>query len=155
MIEDIVPSMTIFEAPKSLPGGPLESSRAVFERCRDYQKSDREMMLCLYLNAKNSLLHLEVHSIGTIDSSSVYPREIVKLALLRSACSVILVHNHPSGDPEPSVCDKEITRGVWCACKLLGISVLDHIILGSGTFYSFADHGLMEDYGLFFSRLGF
>ena len=155
MIENILPSITIFEAPKAMPGGPLETSRAVFERCKEYQKADREMMLCLYLNAKSSLFHIEVHSIGTIDSSAVYPLEIVRLALLRSASSVILVHNHPSGDPEPSICDKEVTKGIWCACKLLGVSLLDHIILGADTFYSFADHGLMEDYGLFFSRLGF
>jgi DNA repair protein RadC len=154
MSKNIFASMTFFEAPKVLPGGSVHSSGEVFERFKDYQKSDREMMLCLYLNPKNDLIHVEVHSIGTVDSSAVYPREIVRLALVKSASSVILVHNHPSGDPEPSLCDKEITKSVYGACKLLDVKLLDHIVLGSGRFFSFADHGLMDGYNLFFINLG-
>lgn len=132
----------------------MSTSREVFERCKDYQSSDREMLLALYLNPRNNLLHVEVHSVGTVDTTSVYPREIVRMALVKSASAVILVHNHPSGDPEPTVCDKQITKAVYFACRLLDIKVLDHIILGSGTFYSFADHGAMDDAALTFDRLG-
>jgi DNA repair protein RadC len=132
----------------------VSTSREVFERCKEYQSSDREMLLALYLNPRNDLLHVEVHSVGTVDTTSVYPREIVRLALVKSASAVILVHNHPSGDPEPSSADKQITKAVYFACRLLDIKMLDHIILGSGTFYSFAGHGAMDDAALTFDRLG-
>jgi DNA repair protein RadC len=108
--------------------------------------SAREMMVILYLNTKNGVIGQEIHSVGTVDSSSVYPREIFKSALLADATALIMVHNHPSGDPDPSQCDREITRAVINGAYTLGLKVHDHIILGDGRDFSFADHGLMQDY---------
>jgi len=76
---------------------------------------------------------------GSLDSSPVHPREVYKSALLASAASVIFVHSHPSGDPEPSISDREITRQLKEAGELLGIEVLDHVIIGQDEYYSFAD----------------
>ncbi len=78
---------------------------------------------------------------GSLDSSPVHPREVYKSALLASAASVIFVHGHPSGDPEPSFSDKEITRLLKQAGDILQIHVLDHVIVGLDRFYSFADKG--------------
>jgi DNA repair protein RadC len=76
---------------------------------------------------------------GALDSAPVHPREVYKSALLASAANVIFVHGHPSGDPEPSLSDKEITRLLKEAGELLQINVLDHIIIGLDRYYSFAD----------------
>jgi DNA repair protein RadC len=85
-----------------------------------------------------------------VDSSAVYPREIIKGALILGATAIICFHNHPSGDPEPSISDKEITKEIVFACKVMQIRFLDHVIMGSNCYYSFADKGLIEDYDLRF-----
>lgn len=96
----------------------------------------REQLRLIFLNTKNQLIHEEVHQIGTIDQIPIYPREIVKRALDLGAASIILVHNHPSGDPTPSSWDYEITRTIQEAAKFLGIKILDHIIIGKGKYVS-------------------
>lgn len=78
---------------------------------------------------------------GYLDSSPVHPREVYKSALLASAASVIFVHSHPSGDPEPSESDKRITEELKKAGDLMGVQVLDHVIIGNDRYYSFADNG--------------
>jgi DNA repair protein RadC len=83
---------------------------------------------------------------GTLNVSSVYPREIVKSAVSKNAASLIFVHNHPSGDPTPSESDKAITEDLVYACNLVQIKVLDHIIIGDNRYFSFADEGLVEEY---------
>jgi DNA repair protein RadC len=127
----------------------LNNSELVYYRARCYAGADREVLLVLFLNSKNHEIKLETHSIGAVDSSAVYPREIFRSALLCNASSFIMIHNHPSGDPEPSLCDKLITKDCVYAGKKMGILVLDHLILGANnTYFSFADHGLIEEYGL-------
>ena len=84
-------------------------------------------------------LGFHVCSVGTVGSALVHPREVFKIAILANAAAVILVHNHPSGDPLPSGEDKQITKRIKEAGELMGISVLDHVILGDERFYSFAD----------------
>jgi len=113
----------------------------VFRLVKKHSRLDRETLFILLFDAKNKLIAEEVHTIGTIDSCSAYPREIVKSALLRNAVSIAMVHNHPSGNPEPSVHDIEITKRTINACELLDIKVLDHIILGDSEFYSMTDNG--------------
>jgi len=106
-------------------------------------KSDREKFICLHLNVKNQIISFEIVSTGSLTSSIVHPREVYKGAILSNAASVIFMHNHPSGDPEPSIDDMEITKRLEKAGEILGISVLDHIIVSSGGFYSFRQHNLL------------
>ena len=131
------------------------SSREVFDylyhALRDLR---REKFKVLFLDAKNQILEEKTLFEGTVDSSAVYPREIIKDALRFEASSLIFVHNHPSGDPEPSLCDKEITRDLVGAARLMQIKVLDHIIIGNNCFFSFSDHGLIEEYEFQFMHPG-
>jgi DNA repair protein RadC len=106
-------------------------------------KSDREKFICLHLNVKNQIVSFEVVSTGSLVSSIVHPREVYKGAILSNSASVIFMHNHPSGDPEPSIDDMEITNRLKKAGDILGIDVLDHIIVSSGGFYSFRQHNLI------------
>jgi len=82
--------------------------------------------------------------LGTLTGSAVYPRDIMTLALEKSAAAIVFVHNHPSGDPTPSPEDRQLTRQLVWAAKLLTIQVLDHIVIGHNTYYSFADEGLVK-----------
>jgi len=108
------------------------------QRLRDKKK---ECFFILLLDSKNRAMREERISEGTLTSSLVHPREAFNPAIRESAASLILVHNHPSGDPTPSREDEEITRRLVEGGKLLGIGVLDHIIVGQGRYYSFADEG--------------
>lgn len=103
----------------------------------------REEFRVLYLDRKNALIADEVQSEGTVDHAPVYPREIVKRALELSASAVILVHNHPSGDPTPSRADIEMTREIVEGCRALRIAVHDHLVIGRGGHASFKALGLL------------
>ncbi len=107
------------------------------------QHEAREHVRVLYLDRKNQLILDEATNQGTVDHAPVYPREIVRRALELSASSLILVHNHPSGDPTPSKADIEITQAVVAAAKPLGISVHDHLVVGRDGVVSFKAKGLM------------
>ncbi len=111
-----------------------------------FAKSDREMFFIVFLNTRNRMLDCVVHMIGTVDSSAVYARDVIRSAVIRNAASIILCHNHPSSDPEPSAGDKEITKALVAAFEIVGIRILDHVVLGNGRFFSFAGAGLIEDY---------
>ncbi len=125
----------------------LARSQDVLDVVKDLRRADRETFAVLHLNAKNVILSREIVSVGTIDSAAVYPREVLKSAILYNASSVILAHNHPSGDPAPSSSDKQITRDVIGTLILAGVRTLDHVIVGNGDkSFSFADSGLMADY---------
>ncbi len=113
------------------------------EFARSLLKSDREKFICMHLNVKNQIISFEIVSTGSLTSSIVHPREVYKGAILSNSASVIFMHNHPSGDPEPSIDDMEITKRLEKAGEILGINVLDHIIVASGGFYSFRQHNLI------------
>lgn len=102
---------------------------------------DREVFKSLYLNQKNRLLFMETISIGSLTSSIVHPREVFKPAIKRSAASVILAHNHPSGDPTASQEDIDVTGKLVGAGRVLGIAVIDHIIIGDKRFVSLKQSG--------------
>jgi len=106
-------------------------------------RSPNEEFRVLFLDRKNVLIAEEVQSSGTIDHTPVYPREIVKRALELGASALILVHNHPSGDPTPSRADIEMTRDVAEAAKALRITVHDHVIVGRSGHSSFKALGLL------------
>lgn len=107
------------------------------------QDLKQEHFICLYLDTKNRLIREETISIGTLDSNVVHPREVFKGAVSYSASSVILAHNHPSGDPEPSSEDIAVTHNLVEAGHMVGIKVLDHIILGDKSFVSLNERGLI------------
>ena len=104
---------------------------------------DRERFVCCHLDVKNRLLSREVVSVGHLTSALVHPREVFKAAILANAAAVVLVHNHPSGDPQPSTEDVDITRRLVQAGRLLGIPVLDHVVLARTGHVSLAERGLL------------
>ena len=111
----------------------LSASRAVVDYLTaSIAFNETESMHVLYLDKRNRLIVDDTHSQGTVDFCPVMPREIVKRALLLNASAIILAHNHPSGDPTPSSADIAMTHKIADACKVLGIDVLDHIIVGKG-----------------------
>ena len=104
---------------------------------------DREEFVIIGLDGKNRMQFLNSVSMGCLTSSIVHPREVFKAAILGNAVSLILCHNHPSGDPTPSPEDIEITKRLVAAGDLLGIKVLDHVIIGEKEYISFADKELL------------
>lgn len=123
-------------------GEAVTRSRHVFERYRaHYAGRTQEEFRILILDTKHRVVRDAVVSRGTLDASIVHPRDVFRLALEHAASAVIFVHNHPSGDPTPSREDKSLTQRLAEAGQLLGIRVLDHVIIGAQTYYSFADEG--------------
>lgn len=136
-------------------GRPVcHSSKEVFDflyhALRDLK---REQFKVIFLDTKNQVIEEKTLFEGTVDSSAVYPREVIRDALLYEASALIFAHNHPSGDPEPSLCDKQITRDLVFAARVIQMKVLDHVIIGNNRYFSFADQGLIEDYDLLFHGL--
>ena len=122
----------------------LESPQAV----RDYLKSllrheHHEVFGCLFMDSKHRMLAFEVLFRGSIDSASVYPRQVVKRALAHNAAAVIFCHNHPSGVPEPSEADRTLTQRLTEALDLIDVRVLEHFIVGYGEPLSMVEHGWM------------
>lgn len=106
-------------------------------------QSDREKFLCLHLNTKNAVISYEVVSIGTLNSTSVHPREVYKAAILSNSAAIIVVHNHPSQNPTPSAEDISLSKRLAKAGNLLGIELLDHVIVCETSFVSLREKGLM------------
>lgn len=126
--------------PRPVIKTPDDAAALVMEEMRHF---DREHFRALLLNTRNQVIGTDKVSVGTLNSSTVHPRELFRNAIKRSAASVILVHNHPSGDPTPSREDIDITRRLIEAGKIIGIDVLDHIIIGDNKFTSLKAKGLI------------
>jgi DNA repair protein RadC len=110
--------------------------------------NDKEKLYVIILNIKNKVIGYSLVSMGSLTASIVHPREVLKPAILASAASIIIVHNHPSGDPEPSTDDIEVTNRISKASAIMGINFLDHIILGFEAdefkgYYSFKQRDLI------------
>jgi DNA repair protein RadC len=126
-------------------GQRFSNSRDLFQRYRaQFFAASKEYFLSLHLNSKNQLIREVLISIGSLSTSVVHPREVFAPAVRDSTAAVILLHNHPSGDPAPSREDRECTQRLLRAGKILGIRVLDHIVLGHEDYFSFADAGLLQ-----------
>jgi DNA repair protein RadC len=116
----------------------LSSWSEVLDYCRTNMAfADKEQFRILFLDKRNQMISDEVQQTGTVDHTPVYPREVIKRALELSATALILVHNHPSGDPTPSQADIQMTKAIIDIAKPLGIAVHDHIIVGKGGHSSF------------------
>jgi DNA repair protein RadC len=121
------------------------SSKAVFDYLfHSMRDLKREVFRVLYLNRKNELIADQDVFLGSLTGSAVYPREIMTQALEYKAAALVFVHNHPSGDPSASAEDRKLTKDLVWASQLLMIQVLDHVIIGHNTYYSFADDGLIQ-----------
>lgn len=119
---------------------PGDTRRFLQAKLRDYP---HEVFACLLLDNRHRVIAFEEMFRGTIDAASVYPREIVKLALARNAAAMIVAHNHPSGVAEPSRADEHLTRRLQEALALVDIRLLDHFVIGDGEVVSFAERGLL------------
>lgn len=119
---------------------PQDGADFLMPRLRYLQK---EQFLAVLLNSKNKVIGTEVISEGSLSNSIVHPREVFQPAILQHAAAIIVAHNHPSGDAFPSEEDREITRMLVEAGKTLKIPVLDHLIIGDGTYYSFQEEGAL------------
>lgn len=114
----------------------LRSPEEVFEYAKHMARLKKEHLRGLYLDTRNKLIRDEVIAIGTLNASLAHPREIFHPAIESHAAAILLVHNHPSGDPLPSKDDIELTKQVHEASKIVDIDVLDHVIIGSQSYYS-------------------
>ncbi|MCR1899899.1 DNA repair protein RadC [Irregularibacter muris] len=119
---------------------PLDVVDYLMEEMRYLSQEHFKVVL---LNTKNFVISIDTVTIGTVNASLVHPREVFKNAIKKSCTSIILVHNHPSGDPYPSVEDKSITKRLIEAGNIIGIKVLDHIIIGDGKYLSFNEKGMI------------
>jgi DNA repair protein RadC len=128
--------------------GPLERTaikgpRDVFERCAPGMRDlPQEEFRVLLLNTQHAVMREITITRGTVDASIVHPREVFRSAIIENAAAMVLVHNHPSGDPAPSPPDKAITRQLAEVGRMIGIPVLDHIVIGDACYVSFIEAGL-------------
>ena len=121
----------------------LSSPKHVQAYARSYATADKEHFLSIHLTTRHVPSFLEIVSIGTLNASLVHPREVFKRAIGEGSANLILVHNHPSGDPSPSADDIEITSRLVNVGELVGIHVLDHVILAGERYFSFREEGLL------------
>ncbi|MFH1652059.1 MAG: DNA repair protein RadC [Chloroflexota bacterium] len=132
------------------------SSQEIFDylyhSMRDLRK---EVFKVIYLNAQNEIMQTADLFQGTVNSGAVPPREVIEGALKAQAVALIFVHNHPSGNPNPSSADRELTRQLVYAGVIMQMKVLDHIIIGDNTYYSFAAEGLVAEYETDYLNLHF
>jgi DNA repair protein RadC len=130
------------------------SSQEVFDylyhSMRDLKK---EVFKVIYLNSQNQIIDTADLFAGTVNSSVIPPREVMESAVKHNAVSLMFAHNHPSGNPRPSRSDKDVTRELVYAASIMRLKVLDHIIIGNNTYFSFAGEGLIEKYELDFLSL--
>ena len=137
-------ALTILDKYLREPGIAFTSTQNVRDWLRLKMSAlEREAFIVLYLNQQNQLISSETLFAGSISSTQVYPREVVKRALHFNAAAVIFAHNHPSGDITPSQADKSITQQLIKALQLIEVRVLDHLIIGGQQIFSFAEHGLV------------
>jgi DNA repair protein RadC len=130
--------VTVYLSPRQRYTSPEQ----IFETFKFLQQETKEYFMALHLDGKNRIVCIDQVSVGSLNQSIVSPRETFKTALLSSAAAIILIHNHPTGDPSPSREDLDITRRLKEVGELIGVKVIDHIIIGE-TYISFSAQGLL------------
>lgn len=124
----------------------INSPNSIYNNLIKYADvTDKEYFIATFLNTKNHIIKTEVMNIGTQNASLINVKDLNKKAILCDAANIIVAHNHPSGDPKPSKDDIEITKRIYSALKMIDVELLDHIILGEGTFLSFKEKGLFSN----------
>ncbi|MDM8523585.1 DNA repair protein RadC [Desulfococcaceae bacterium HSG8] len=127
---------------KLIKKDPINNSKELFDHLyHSMRDKTRECFKVVFLDAKNKVITSETLFEGTLTASSVYPREVVAAALNHHSAALIFAHNHPSGDPKPSAEDISVTRQLVFACKVMGITVHEHLVIGDNRYFSFADQG--------------
>lgn len=127
------------------PSDPVREPGAVYRLVHPLVRdADREHFYCLHLTTRHTVSEIDLVSVGSLSASVVHPREVFRRAIVRGAASIILVHNHPSGDPSPSEDDVEITHRLSKVGELVGIEVLDHVVIGNGDFVSLRQRDLLR-----------
>lgn len=131
--------------PEWVEGAPLRGPQDVVAYATTLLECEpQECFVVFFLNAQHEVQGYEVVTRGIVDASLIHPREVFRCAILANASAVILVHNHPSGNPTPSREDKEVTKAIRKAGEVVGIPVLDHLIVGANGHTSLAEQGMME-----------
>ena len=152
--EDLKSGHFISMVKESSQGQTLSNSREVYNVMKPLfaENDDVETVYCIFLNAKNRILAIEKMFSGTISSSAIYPRELIKRILALKSSAIVLTHNHPSGFVEPSPEDKAITVRMAIALASIDVDLHDHIIIGDG-FHSMADSGWLKSVKTKFNSL--
>lgn len=122
----------------------VDRPEAIYWACHEMLTLDQEMMKVVSLSTKLNIVGIDLVSLGILDSCICHPREVFRPAIMRSAAGIILVHNHPSGDPSPSEEDKSTTNAIKKGGEILGIRMVDHVILAKGSIYSFTDDRIID-----------
>lgn len=145
MIKAVYETLTVKEEITNYlkTGTRFTAPRQVFDTFSFLMKETKEMFITLHLDGKNRIIVMDLVSIGSLNQSIVHPREVFKTACLSNAAALILIHQHPTGDPSPSSEDIAITRRLKEAGEIMGIKVLDHIIVGQDEYLSFVERGLL------------
>jgi DNA repair protein RadC len=124
----------------------VETAKEVYQLVyHDLACQKQEMVMVVMSDAKKKLIHKEIVAQGTLSEVLIHPREIFHAAIRYRAHAIILIHNHPSGDPNPSVKDIEVTQGLVAAGQLMGIELLDHLIVSEKSYFSFREKGVMQE----------
>lgn len=138
---ELVVECKLIREKETEPSDPIRTPKDIHKLMAEYlTNSPQEQMWVLILNARNQVIGMNMVALGTANASLVHPRETFRAAILMNGVSIILVHNHPSGDPEPSNDDRELTQRMIKAGELMGIDVLDHVIVAGEKLYSFKEH---------------
>lgn len=132
---------------KALEKPFFNSSREIFDYLYHSMRGlKKEIFKVIYLNSQNQIIDTVDLSKGTVNSSSVSPREVIEGSIRNNAVSIVFVHNHPSGNPQPSESDRSLTRELVYAGRIMRLMILDHIIIGDDKYFSFAGDGLIKKY---------
>lgn len=136
-------SASLVSEPSQTRAQEIRAVDQIVRNARIIKNKKKEHLLAYFLNARNQLIKREIISIGTLTASLAHPREIFAPAIGKAAAGVVLVHNHPSGDPSPSEEDMRLTKRIEQAGRILGIELLDHVIVAENGAYSFKAAGCL------------
>ena len=128
------------------PRSPLGDPEAVYQAMHDLVELNHEVFEILHLDVKHRLIARQTVAVGTLDRALVHPREVFTGALLNGSAAIILVHNHPSGDPSPSTQDSALTQRLAQGARILGIPILDHVVVAAEGFASLGRLGLVDGF---------